>query len=111
MPRTIRFHLDENCSRAIALGLRNRDVDVTTTPEAGPLHAPDERQFAYGLLVGRVIFTPDRDFLGLHAAGTTHRGIAYCKKNTLGVGEIIEGLVLIWEIYEPEGMENRIEYL
>jgi Domain of unknown function (DUF5615) len=111
MPRTIRFHLDENRSRAIALGLRNRGIDATTTPEAGLLHAPDERQLAYGLLEGRVIFTQDRDFLHMHAAGTAHRGIAYCKKNTLGVGKVIEGLVLIWEIHEPEDMENRVEYL
>lgn len=39
MPRTIRFHLDENCSHAIAAGLRRRGIDVTTTPEAGLLNA------------------------------------------------------------------------
>ncbi len=33
MAQTIRFHLDENCSKAIARGLRLRGVDVTTTPE------------------------------------------------------------------------------
>jgi hypothetical protein len=41
MPRTIRFHLDENCSHAIAAGLRRRGIDVTTTPEAGLLGAGD----------------------------------------------------------------------
>jgi hypothetical protein len=30
MPRTIRFHLDENCPRAVATGLRRRGIDVTT---------------------------------------------------------------------------------
>jgi hypothetical protein len=35
MPRTIRFHLDENCDRAIAERLRRRGIDVTTTPEEG----------------------------------------------------------------------------
>lgn len=33
MSRTIRFHLDENCPRALADGLRRRGIDVTTTPE------------------------------------------------------------------------------
>jgi hypothetical protein len=33
MSRTIRFHLDENCSHAIALGLGRRGIDVTTTPQ------------------------------------------------------------------------------
>src|SRR5207249_5818940 len=44
MPRTIRFHLDENCSKAIAEGLRRRGVEVTTTPQAGLLGATDEEQ-------------------------------------------------------------------
>ena len=71
MARTIRFHLDENCHRAIAEGLRRRGVDVTTTPEVGLLHASDEKQIAYALPLGRVIFTQDRDFLRLHAASVS----------------------------------------
>jgi hypothetical protein len=49
MPRTIRFHLDENCARAIAIGLRRHGIDVTTTPDAGLLGAIDEEQAAYAL--------------------------------------------------------------
>lgn len=111
MARTIRFHLDENCHRAIAEGLRRRDVDVTTTPEAGLLSAPDEEQAAYCLAQGRVIFTQDRDFLRLHASGTPHAGIAYCDNGTRSVGEIIEGLVLVWEVLEPGEMANQVEYV
>lgn len=37
MARTIQFHLDEHMSKAIAIGLRRRGIDVTTTPEAGLL--------------------------------------------------------------------------
>ena len=69
MPRTIRFHLDENCHRAIAEGLRRRGIDVSTTPEAGLMSAADEQQFAYGVAQGRVIFTQDRDFLRLSRRG------------------------------------------
>jgi hypothetical protein len=111
MARTIKFHLDENCHRAIAEGLRRRGVDVTTTPEAGLLQASDERQIAYALALGRVIFTQDRDFLKLHAASVPHPGIAYSDKDTLGIGEIITMLVLIWELYEPEYMANRVEFI
>ena len=111
MPRTIRFHLDENCHRAIGEGLRRRGVDVTTTPEAALLSASDEEQISYALPRGRVIFTQDRDFLRLHAAGVPHPGIVYCDKDTFSVGEIITRLVLIWEIYEPEELANRVEYL
>jgi predicted nuclease of predicted toxin-antitoxin system len=111
MPRTIRYHLDETCNPAIAGGLRRRGVGVTTTPEAGLLRATDEAQAAYALAEGRVLFTQDRDFLRLHASGTPHLGIVYCDKDTLSIGEILSGLVLVWEVYDPEEMVGRIEYL
>ena len=68
MARTIRFHLDENCHRAIAEGLRRRGVDVTTTPEVGLLLSSDEKQIAYDSPLGRVIITQDRDLLRLQSA-------------------------------------------
>ena len=92
-------------------GLRRRGVDVTTTPEVGLLHASDEKQIAYALPLGRVIFTQDRDFLKLHAASVPHAGIAYCDKDTKSIGEIITMLILIWEVYEPEEMGNRVEFI
>ena len=49
MPRTIRFHLDENCAKAIAQGVTRRGIDFTTTPEAGLTRAIDEQQVAYCL--------------------------------------------------------------
>ncbi len=111
MARTIRFHLDENCHRAIAEGLRRRGIDVTTTPDVGLLGATDDEQAAYGLAQRRVIFTQDRDFLRLHASRVHHAGIAYCANGTRSVGEIIHALVLIWEILEPEDMVNQVEFL
>ncbi len=111
MPRTIRFHLDENCSKAVAGGLRRRGIDVTTTPEVGLMGAIDEQQAAYCLAEGRILFTQDQDFLRLDAAGVPHAGIAYCVKDTKSIGEIIQSLVLIWEVYEPEEMTGRVEYV
>ncbi len=111
MPRTIRFHLDENCHRAVAEGLRRRGVDVTTTPETWLLQATDEQQLAHCLREVRVLFTQDRDFLRLHAEGASHAGIAYCEKDTKAIGEIIQGLILIWEILDPPEMRGRVEFL
>jgi predicted nuclease of predicted toxin-antitoxin system len=111
MPRTIRFHLDENCSRAIAMGLRRQGVDVTTTPEAGLIGAIDEEQAAYAYAAGRVIFTQDRDFLRIHAQEIPHPGIAYCEKDTRSIGQIIRGLVDIWEILEPEDIAGQVEFI
>jgi predicted nuclease of predicted toxin-antitoxin system len=111
MPRTIRFHLDENCHRGLAEGLRRRGIDVTTTPEAGLLSATDEEQAAYCLKAGRVIVTQDRDFLRLNAEGVPHAGIAYCDKDTKSIGEMIFGLVRMWEGLEPEAMPGRVQFL
>lgn len=111
MPKTIRFHLDENGARAIARGLRRHGIDVTTTPEVGLLGVTDAEQAAHALSMGRVIFTQDRDFLRIHAAGLSHAGIAYCEKGTRGIGEIVDSLVLIWEIYHPDEMTGRVEFL
>ena len=63
MPRTIRFHLDENVNSAIATGLRGRGVDVTTTREAGLIAADDEEQLKFAKSEGRVVVTHDDDFL------------------------------------------------
>ena len=67
MPRTIRFHLDENCPHAIAEGLRRRGIDVTTTPDVDLISSSDEEQTAYALAEGRVIITLDKDFLRINA--------------------------------------------
>jgi predicted nuclease of predicted toxin-antitoxin system len=78
----IRFHLDEHVDPAIAAGLRARGIDVTTTIEAGLESATDETHLQFALGEGRVIFTQDRDFLRLHAAGAPHAGITYCEQQT-----------------------------
>ncbi len=111
MARTIPFHLDENADPAIADGLRRRGIDVTTSQEVGLLGAADEAQLAHIRSQGRVLFTQDRDFLSLHAAGESHPGIAYCHPQSRSIGAILRGLVLIWEVLGPEDMQNHVEFL
>jgi len=48
--------------------------------------------------------------LRLDAAGVPHAGLAFCRKDTKSIGVIIQALVLIWELMEPEEMANRVEY-
>lgn len=111
MVREIKFHLDENVSNAIASGLRKRRIDVTTTPEQGLIAVSDEVQLEFSLFQGRAIFTQDTDFLRLNQSNINHLGIVYCPQQTKSIGQIIQGLVLIWELLEPEEMLGRIEYL
>src|SRR5271166_3170551 len=65
MPRTIRFHLDENCHHGVAEGLRRYGIDVTTTPEANLRGASDDEQLRFAVSQGRAFFTQDKDFLRL----------------------------------------------
>lgn len=95
MPRTIRFHLDENCDLAIAAGLRLHGVDVTTPADVGLVGAVDETHVVFGLVDRRVIFTHDSDFVALHHSGVPHAGISYCHQQRHSLGEIIRRLVLI----------------
>jgi len=96
----IRWHLDEQVDRAIAQGLKQRGIDVTTTPEVGILGAADAEQLAFAISQERVIFTHDEDFLILHQRGLEHYGIAYCHQNSRSIGEIVRGLILISEVLE-----------
>src|SRR6202035_1815875 len=89
MARTIRFHLDENCDPRIAAGLRLHGADVTTTPEAGLLHASDEEQLAYAVAQGRVVVSQDTDFLRLAAAGNESPGIAFYPDQGRSIGQVI----------------------
>jgi transcriptional regulator with XRE-family HTH domain len=111
MPRTIRFHLDEHCDKALAVGLRRSAIDVTTPDDAELLQASDQSHIAFARAQARVIFTQDRDFLRIHASGVPHLGIVYCRQASRSIGELIRGLVLLWEVYDPDEMVTRVEFL
>src|SRR3954451_16187044 len=104
MPRTIRFHLDENVDPRVAAGLRPLGADVTTTADAGLLSATDDEQLDYIIREGRVIVTQDTDFLRIHSAGRAHPGIAFYPAGGRSVGDVIRGTRLIWEALEPADM-------
>jgi predicted nuclease of predicted toxin-antitoxin system len=107
----IRFHLDEQVDPEIAVQLRRRGIDVTTTVEVGLRTCSDEYQLDFIRQQKRVIFTHDQDFLIIASRTSDHPGIVYCKQKTRSLGGIVEGLVLIYEVYTAEEMVGRIEYL
>lgn len=111
MAEKIKFHLDENVKNAIAHGLRRRGVDVTTTPEESLIGISDEAQLKFALSQNRVVFTQDTDFLRINQTNTVHSGIVYCSQGNKSIGEIIRGLILIWELLEPSDMLGKVEFL
>jgi predicted nuclease of predicted toxin-antitoxin system len=107
----IRFHLDENVNGAVALGLRRYGVDVTTTQVVGLMGQIDEIQLQFIQREDRVLFTQDVDFLIIASRNFDHPGIIFCKKDTRSIGEVIEGLRLIYEVFTPDEMRGRVEFL
>jgi hypothetical protein len=55
--------------------------------------------------------THDDDFLKLAVINQNHSGIAYCHQTKRSVGQIIETLLLMYEVYTPEDMIGRVEFL
>jgi len=107
----VKFHTDENVTEAVALGLRRRGLDVTTTSEAGLMGATDDDQLAYSLRETRVMVSHDTDMLRLAAAGQQHAGIAYCHKQKYKVGDLILKLLALASRVSAEEMMNRVEFL
>jgi predicted nuclease of predicted toxin-antitoxin system len=107
----IRFHLDEHVDPAIAQALRRHGADVTTTPEAGLRTRGDEAHLDFARSTQRVIVTHDADFLRVASQTTEHCGIAYCHRTARSVGDIIRGLILIYEALSPDEMRGQVEFL
>jgi predicted nuclease of predicted toxin-antitoxin system len=107
----LRFHLDEHIPHVVAAALRRHNIDVTTTPEVGLRQADDLTHLTFSQGEGRVLVTHDADFLRHHTEGIEHAGIAYCKKGSHTIGQIIETLRLMHEILSAEEMKNSVEYL
>ena len=57
-----------------------------------------------------VIVTRDQDFLRVAAEQSDYSGIVFYTANQ-SMREIIEGLILIYEVMLPEEMVGRVEYI
>jgi predicted nuclease of predicted toxin-antitoxin system len=102
--------MDERVPTAVTEGLRRRGVDVLTVQEANLRSASDNEQLAFARDQERVVFTQDADLLRLHAVGARHAGVVYTHQH-IPVGEIIRGLMLIFEVLEPADMVDRVEFV
>jgi predicted nuclease of predicted toxin-antitoxin system len=107
----IRFHLDEHISPRVAVALRQRGIDVTTTREAGLAELDDPFHLRFATSEKRVIVTKDADFLRMATTIANHPGIVSCRRTTLSLRGLIEGLILIHGVLTPEEMSGHIEYL
>jgi predicted nuclease of predicted toxin-antitoxin system len=110
MADRIRFHLDEHVDPAIATALHRAGVDVTTTIEAGLRAKNDQTHLEFARAGGRVIVTRDQDFLRFAASTKDHAGIVFYTAGH-SMREVIEGLILLYEVMTPHEMVGHVEYI
>jgi hypothetical protein len=109
------LYLDHHVHDAIGTGLRQRGVDVVTCQEDGTATLDDESLLDRAVVLGRVIFTQDEDFLAIarqrQQTGRDFAGVAYAHQLGISIGKAIRDLELLAKVYEPDDMRNRVEYL
>jgi hypothetical protein len=96
---------------ACLAGLRRHGIDMPTTTEVGLLGARDGDQLRFCLTQGRGIFSYDDDLLRLAASAIEHAGVVYCHQRRRNIGDIVSGLVLIWERLDPPDMAGHVKFL
>jgi predicted nuclease of predicted toxin-antitoxin system len=109
------IYMDVHVPFAITAGLRLRGVDVVTAQEDGATQSDDDQLLDRATALGRVVFTRDLDFLK-HArerqtTGAPFSGVIFAHQLKVSIGQCVADLELIAKVYEPEDMENRVEYL
>ena len=70
---SVSLYFDQHIPKAIAVGVRERGIDVLTADEDGKADWGDVLLLQRSTELGRVIFTQDSDFLALAAAWQTGR--------------------------------------
>ena len=107
--------MDVHAKRAVTVGLRRRGVDVLTAQEDGTTRLDDSDLLDHATSLGRVLFSQDDDLLReatkRQQSSTPFAGVAYAHQLSITVGQTIHDLELIAKIFEPEDIENRVEYL
>ncbi len=70
---------------------------------------PDLVQHTYARNESRVIVTRDADFLRIASRDTNHPGVVFWSQTSRSLGEIIENLILLYEVFTAEEMNGRVE--
>lgn len=112
---SLAFYLDHHVPVAIAVGLRQRQIDVLTAQEDGRADWEADRLMKRTFELGRVVFTQDRDFLVLAADWQRqHRefaGMVYGHQLRITIGGAVYDLALIATLLSLDDMRNRVEFL
>jgi hypothetical protein len=93
------------------LKLRRRGITAVTVRDLGLLGDSDENHLARATKMGYVLCTFDNDYLIMASKGIEHTGIVFGVQEKHTIGDWVNSLELLCTVYEPEGMNNNVEYL
>lgn len=109
------LYMDHNVPRAVAVGLRLRDVDVITAYEDGTSELSDPELLDRAQELQRVLFTQDDDLLveanRRQRENIPFHGLIYAHQLQVSIGACIRDLEMIAKTGEPTDLNNHVQFL
>jgi hypothetical protein len=109
------FYMDHHVPGSITYALRIRGVDVLTAYEDDAHELDDVALLDRAMVLRRVVFTRDDDFLAEAArrqrAGIPFHGVVYAHQLRVSIGVCVSHLEMIAKAGEPVDMLNAVLYL
>jgi len=112
----IRFQADADLNQIIVSAVVRRfpEIDFRTATGAGLAGLNDAEVLALAAHDGRVLVTHDQTtmprFFGEFIRSTPSPGLIVVAQS-LAVREVVDALILVWAVTQPEEWTNRIVYL
>jgi predicted nuclease of predicted toxin-antitoxin system len=111
---TIGVLMDEHVKSAITAGLRQLGADVLTAQEDGSAGLTDEELLDRATVLGRFVFTFDKDFLAIAAArqrrGQAFAGVVFANQST-SVARCIDDLAALCLLGEAADIQNSVQFI
>ena len=111
----LRLYMDVHVKAAITAGLRSRGIDVVTAQEDGGIQLEDVALLDRATAFQRVLFSQDDDLLAItrdrQVTGVFFAGLVYGHQLAATIGKYVLDLEVVCQVFDPEEMANRIEYL
>jgi len=109
------LYMDVHVPRAVTSGLRHRGIMVVTAQEDGFRTATDPVLLDRATQLGYPLFTQDEDLLAeakrRQENGIMFTGVIYAHQQNIAIGTCVRDLELLANVFEPEDMVNRVEFL
>lgn len=110
MVQKISFYFDEHMPRAVAEGLRSRDVQVMMAIDVEMEGKSDDEHLRYATENGAILVTRDKPFAGRTLLLTEHAGLI-CWTGPKDIGGMVRRLSEFAEQYESEGVRGQVFWI